>query len=71
MPTINSPQKTSFFARSVALITRIPNLIHVLKAQEQLNKFRALDEDSLKDMGLTPEHAAEATRKDFMPKRRT
>ena len=49
-----------------AIIARIPNPLRILRALEQLNKFRALDAAALHDMGLSRAHASRATLADFM-----
>lgn len=62
MTSLIAPQTQSLFAA----IARIPNPLRVLRALEQLNKFRALDDAALRDMGLTRAHADRATLADFL-----
>lgn len=48
------------------VLANIPNPATMLRAQEQLNKFRAMDDAALKDAGLTREDVARATLADFL-----
>lgn len=67
MKTATFKTKPSIISRMGTTFAAIPNPLQMLRAQEQLNKFRALDSVAMADMGLTQEDLDRATLADFMP----
>lgn len=64
-------QKASVIDRTGASVAALqssvlPSPMKMLRAQEQLNKFRALDNVALLDIGLTQQDVDRATLADFM-----
>lgn len=66
MKTAQRPMTTATFAHFGKVIGNIPGPFQLLRAQEQLNKFKALDARALKDAGLTQEDVDRATLADFL-----
>jgi len=56
----------SFFSALRVAASGVYSPFTVLRAQEQLNKFRKLDDAALKDMGLTHADVERATLNDFL-----
>lgn len=66
MTMIHPTSTPAILTKIVALIARIPGPLRLLAALEQRNRFRALDDDALRDMGLTKDHADQARLSDFL-----
>lgn len=56
----------SFFSALRVAASGIHSPLTVLRAQEQLNKFRKLDDAALKDMGLSHADVERASLNDFL-----
>ena len=65
MMTASSGSHTQPQERIVRAIPHLPNPFEFLLAQEQLNKFRALDGAALRDVGLTLADVENAALADF------
>ncbi len=70
MKTAIARNTTIAFPSLRAALGRIPNPVALVRAQEQLYKFRALDAAALRDAGLTQEDVDRTTLADFMNKPR-
>lgn len=66
MKTAIAQDTTPAFPSLRATLGRIPNPVALVRAQEQLNMFRALDAAALRDAGLTKEDVGRATHADFL-----
>ena len=71
MTQFTATQPTSFFPSVLKFFVAVCAWpIDALRAQEQLNKFRALDTVALSDLGLSVADINSASLGDFMPKSR-
>ena len=66
MTMIHPNNTPAIVTKIIAVIARIPGPVRLLSALEQRNRFRNLDADALRDMGLTQEHADRARLSDFL-----
>ena len=66
MMTVRTRITARNFLRVAFAAPQILNPFEVLRAQERLNKFRALDDAALKDAGLTRRDVETAKLTDFL-----